>query len=58
MKADVYTEYGPPVVFRLTEVAIPIPKEDEVLDKVSATSLNKDDLELLKSHSVIERWTM
>jgi NADPH:quinone reductase-like Zn-dependent oxidoreductase len=40
MKAIVYTEYGPPDVLHLTEVAKPIPKKDEVLIKVHAVAVN------------------
>ena len=47
MKAIVYTEYGPPDVMRLQEVAKPTPKDDEVLIKVQAVSLNRSDWESL-----------
>ncbi len=45
MKAVVYTEYGPPDVLQMKEVAKPIPKDDEVLIKIQAVSLNRSDWE-------------
>jgi NADPH:quinone reductase-like Zn-dependent oxidoreductase len=48
MKAIVCTEYGSPDILRLEEVAKPVPKEDEVLVKVHATSLNAADFETLR----------
>jgi NADPH:quinone reductase-like Zn-dependent oxidoreductase len=48
MKAIVCTEYGSPDVLRLREVQRPIPKDDEVLVKVHAASLNAADFETLR----------
>src|SRR5215216_2214580 len=45
MKAIVYTQYGPPDVLQLKEVAKPVPTDNEVLIKVHAVSLNRSDWE-------------
>ncbi|MCE7983343.1 MAG: NAD(P)-dependent alcohol dehydrogenase [Caldilinea sp. CFX5] len=40
MKAIVYHEYGSPDVLKVEEIATPTPKEDELLVRVHATSVN------------------
>ena len=48
LKALVYTTYGGPEVLQLEEVEKPFPKEDEVLIKVHAVSINDWDYGLLQ----------
>ncbi len=47
MKAIVCTKYGPPDVLRLEEVEKPAPRDNEVLIRVRAASLNAYDWHLL-----------
>ncbi|MFC1846521.1 NAD(P)-dependent alcohol dehydrogenase [Chloroflexota bacterium] len=46
MKAVVCTKYGPPDVLQLREVAKPVPKDNEVLIKVHATTCHIGDVRI------------
>jgi NADPH:quinone reductase-like Zn-dependent oxidoreductase len=55
MKAVVYTKYGPPDVLQLKEVAKPTPRDNEVLIKVHAASVNRSDWEALRGKPLYAR---
>ena len=55
MKAIVYKEYGSPDVLVLKDVEKPTPKDDEVLIKVHAASVNSGDLHLLRADPFLVR---
>ena len=55
MKAIVYTKYGPPDVLRLKDVAKPVPRDDEVLIKVYATTVNRTDCATIRAKPFFAR---
>jgi NADPH:quinone reductase-like Zn-dependent oxidoreductase len=55
LKAIVYEKYRPPEVLQLKEVEKPAPKEDEVLVKVHAASINYSDWHILRGESFFLR---
>ena len=55
MKAIVYQRYGSPEVLELIEVEKPTPKDNEVLIKVYAASVNSTDLGFLEGKPFVVR---
>jgi NADPH:quinone reductase-like Zn-dependent oxidoreductase len=55
MKAIIYTHYGSPDALHLSEVNKPVPKKDEVLVKVCASSINSWDWDLLRGKPFLVR---
>ena len=56
MKAIVYTKYGPPEdVLELREVEKPTPKDNEVLVKIHAASINWADNAAVRGSPVLVR---
>lgn|SRR5690554_2531719 len=58
MKAIVFKEYGPPEVAQLMEVEKPIPRKNEVLVKVHASTVNRTDCGFRSAAYFVSRfWT-
>ncbi|MGB5944455.1 NAD(P)-dependent alcohol dehydrogenase [Paenisporosarcina sp.] len=55
MKAMFYDKYGPPEVLKLIEMEKPIPKDNQVLVKIQASSVNYGNLVLLKGVPYLSR---
>ena len=56
MKAIVATKYGSPDVLQLKEVEKPTPKDNEVLIRVYATTVNRTDCAMLRAKPFIMRF--
>ncbi len=55
MKAIVFTRYGSPDDLELKEIPTPIPRDDEVLVRVHASSVNSWDWEFLRGSPFVNR---
>lgn len=56
MKAAIYLKYGPPEVIQLTEVPKPTPKENEILIRVCAATVNRTDAGFRSAEYFISRF--
>lgn len=55
MKAIVYTQYGPPDVLHLKDIQKPTPKDNEVLIKVHASSVNAAEPHVVRGEPFLVR---
>jgi NADPH:quinone reductase-like Zn-dependent oxidoreductase len=55
MKAVVQDRYGPPEVLRIVDVERPVPKDDEVLIRIHATTVTQTDTHIRAAHPVFWR---
>jgi len=55
MKAAVYTKYGPPDVVHITDIEKPVPKDNEVLLKIRASSVNPLDWHFMRGAPFVVR---
>ncbi|HEV3505349.1 MAG TPA: NAD(P)-dependent alcohol dehydrogenase [Actinomycetes bacterium] len=55
MKAAVHTRYGGPEVVQVAEVEKPVPKDNELLVKVHATTVNRTDCGVRAAHPFLYR---
>jgi NADPH:quinone reductase-like Zn-dependent oxidoreductase len=58
MKAIVQEKYGPPDDLRLVDIAIPEPKDDEVLVRIRAASVNPADWHCVRGLPLFSRLTL
>jgi NADPH:quinone reductase-like Zn-dependent oxidoreductase len=58
MRAVVHDRYGPPEVLRVGEVERPVPKDDEVLVRVHATTVTRTDCHMRAASPVFWRFML
>jgi NADPH:quinone reductase-like Zn-dependent oxidoreductase len=55
MKAAIRSKYGSPAVLSIREIATPVPKDNEVLIRVHASTVNRSDCHILSGRPFVMR---
>ena len=55
MRAVTFDRYGPPEVLRIEDVERPVPREDEVLVRIVASTMNRTDCGLRSAEFIVSR---
>lgn len=59
MKAVYYTKYGSPDVLQVKEIEKPFPKDNEVLVKIHAASINSWDWDMIRGKPwIVRMWDL
>ena len=58
MRAVIHDTYGPPEVLRLEDVERPVPKDDELLVRVHATTVSQTDCHMRRARPFIWRFML
>src|ERR671917_1542896 len=58
MRAAVHHRYGPPEVLQIEEVERPVPKDDEVLIRVHATTVTQTDCHMRRAQPIFWRFML
>ncbi|MEX1207921.1 MAG: NAD(P)-dependent alcohol dehydrogenase [Acidimicrobiia bacterium] len=56
MRAVVHDRFGPPEVLRIEDVPAPVPKDDEVLVRVRATTVSQTDCHVRRARPIVWRF--
>ena len=56
MKSVIHSKYGPPKLLKIKSIEKPIPKDDEIIVKIKAITINRTDCAILRAKPIIMRF--